>query len=571
MSSVTERSNPITSAIDATADSPQTALELLRQVDAQLTAGLSEPTTLAALDSAAQLVRAWLAGAPRRRVTVVVGGAGTSGRIAHLAARRANAIESSERVAWHYLCAGGDKALIEAQEHSEDDVALAAANLEPFLSESQVDADRLLVYIGVTCGLSAPYVAAQLDACMRANDSGARAVPVVPILIGFNPVAAARSVVIERWDGRSFRDVALALQQRCADGRHFVINPIVGPEAIAGSTRMKGGSATKVLLDALATLFVDADCTAAQLVAAVERSVALVYEQAPAALVPIMRSAAQSLRAGGHVYYLGVDTPGLWGIVDASECPPTFGAVFGDVQGFVADGWRAVRNVGGDLSLLPETAGKRCYRISVDDFRADVRLTAADTVLFLCHAAFPAFAPFDVAPATSFALHLGGASGSIVLPQAGLRARAQAADQTLVDLACKLCLNAVSTFAWVANGKVFGNRMIDLAISNDKLYARAKAIVRDVLQRSDADAAAIESAVLRAIYALDDVSAQRSAPVWEHVHAAFRAKQSGVKVVPTAVLLASGVAASAAEAQQLLAHHVLRELVEKAVAARRQL
>jgi N-acetylmuramic acid 6-phosphate (MurNAc-6-P) etherase len=554
--SISEQSNALTVAIDATGDSPAAALEMLRLVDLELCAGLSAPSTVRVLDAVAAVVRRWLAHDASHCVTVIASGAGTSGRISHLVARRANAACADGRVRWRYLCAGGDKALIEAQEHSEDNVALACADLEPFLAPTAAAAHELVLYVGVTCGLSAPYVAAQLDACMRANDAGRR-VPVVPILMGFNPVAAARNVVIERWDGRTFRDVALALEKRCADGRHFLINPIVGPEAITGSTRMKGGSATKILLDTLADTFLSADRSAAQLIAGVVRGIAANYARMAAQLPPIMASAARSLRAGGHLFYLGVDSLGLWSIVDASECPPTFGAVFGDVHGFVAGGWRAAGNVGGDLSQLPETAGKRCYRISVDDFRSDVKLSAADTVLFLCHRAFADFVPFDVAPASSFSLTFGDA------------------DAVDHDLACKLSLNAVSTFAWVANGKVFGNRMIDLAISNDKLFARAKAIVRDVLRLTDADAdaARIERAVLRAanctaadrsIVDSVDVDALRAAPVWAHVEAAVRAKDAGVKVVPTAVLLASGLAASVSEAQQLLASNVLRTLVERA-------
>jgi N-acetylmuramic acid 6-phosphate (MurNAc-6-P) etherase len=564
----TEQSNPLTLTLDADAESPLAALNKLRLVDAELCAGLQRPETAAALNRLCATVHAWLDdNAQRRRVHVLVSGAGTSGRVAHLAARRANQlVANGAAVQWHYCCAGGDKALIEAQEHSEDDVELARRDLRRFLLPLRDNASAMVVYIGVTCGMSAPYVAAQLDECLSAGASFANRL--VPVLMGFNPVAAARSAPIEGWN-RSFRDVAEA---HVAAG-HTVINPAVGAEAVAGSTRMKGGSATKLLLDVLATRFVRRERSTEQLIGDIAAAVPLVYERLDALLPPVMASAARSLRAHAHVYYVGVDVLGLWSIVDASECPPTFGAVFGDIQGFVDGGWRAVRNVDGDLSLLPETAGKSQYRISSDNFRSDIKLSAADTVVFLCHsAAFPEFRPFDVAPATSFTL----AAEHFAPEHVGL-VRDGGGDFALLELACKLALNATSTFAWVANGKVFGNRMIDLAISNNKLYFRAQTIVRDVLgeaarQLHDDD---IERAVLRAVYSVDesgqivnrsggDVETLRGAPVSEHVHAAFGAKQRGVKVVPIAVLLASGLAQTATDAHDMLERTILRTLVERA-------
>jgi N-acetylmuramic acid 6-phosphate (MurNAc-6-P) etherase len=548
---ITEQSNSLTATLDADSDSPLNALTKLGLVDAELCVGLQSAETAASLNRLCTIVHSWLDNG--RVVHVLVSGAGTSGRVAHLAARRANQLQVA--VQWHYCCAGGDKALIEAQEHSEDDVELARRDLRRFLLPLRDNANAMVVYIGVTCGMSAPYVAAQLDECLSGAPIAGR---LVPVLVGFNPIAAARAAPIEGWN-RSFRDVAEA---HVAAG-HIVINPIVGPEAVAGSTRMKGGSATKLLLDILATRFVRRERTIEQLIGDIVEVVPRIYNRLEQRLPAAMTSAARSLRAHAHVYYVGVDVLGLWSIVDASECPPTFGAVFGDIQGFVDGGWRTVRNVDGDLSLLPETAGKSQYRISADNFRSDIKLTADDTVVFLCNTvAFPAFHPFDVSPATSFTLD----AEHFALEHAGL-VRDSVVDFALLELACKLALNATSTFAWVANGKVFGNRMIDLAISNNKLYFRAQTIVRDVLGEAaralgDTD---IESAILRAIYNVDDsVEELRSAPVSEHVHAAFDAKHRGVKVVPIAVLLASGLAKTTTEAHEMLKHTILRTLVERA-------
>jgi hypothetical protein len=71
---------------------------------------------------------------------------------------------------------------------------------------------------------------------------------VVKVLMGFNPVDCARANLLENWT-RSFRDVAVELDNlsrhsnsvdAASARRHFILNPIVGPEVITGSTRMKG-------------------------------------------------------------------------------------------------------------------------------------------------------------------------------------------------------------------------------------------------------------------------------------------------------------------------------------------
>jgi N-acetylmuramic acid 6-phosphate (MurNAc-6-P) etherase len=65
---------------------------------------------------------------------------------------------------------------------------------------------------------------------------------VVKVLIGFNPVPMARAAPLEAWH-RTFRDVAAQIEALSrVTRRHFVVNPVVGPEAITGSTRMKGSN-----------------------------------------------------------------------------------------------------------------------------------------------------------------------------------------------------------------------------------------------------------------------------------------------------------------------------------------
>lgn len=59
-----------------------------------------------------------------------------------------------------------------------------------------------------------------------------------------------------------------------------------------------------------------------------------------------------SVQSGGHVYYLGMGTPGVMAIVDASECPPTFGVDYGMVRGFITGGYTGLGNRHGSLASV---------------------------------------------------------------------------------------------------------------------------------------------------------------------------------------------------------------------------
>ena len=159
-------------------------------------------------------------------------------------------------------------ALVLSNELPEDDPALGARDMRTRIAEhrrrKKKDGPRgasAVFLVGVTCGLSAPYVAGMIHEAMamptpdEVQGKGKCAAGLA--VVGFNPVSLARDAPIEHWAGnkdvRTFRDVAQALERRSREGSrwHAVINPVVGPEAIAGSSRMKGGSASVMLLDAI--------------------------------------------------------------------------------------------------------------------------------------------------------------------------------------------------------------------------------------------------------------------------------------------------------------------------------
>jgi hypothetical protein len=236
---------------------------------------------------------------------------------------------------------------------------------------SIVDAHDATLLVGVSCGLSAPYVAGQLDLALKgpapgdlslATTTGAKKGWCGAFVVGFNGVDDARDSPIELWGSGSVRDVVRALEARATaddqgEGGWFgVLNPVVGPEAIAGSSRMKGGTATHVLLDATCFVSTAAALATAADAAAVSSSPSSPPSAAAAALLPsaaalgcgvrgmfeahassaraayasvaglagCMESGAAALRGKGRLCFLSSHGgAGCMAFIDASEMPDT--------------------------------------------------------------------------------------------------------------------------------------------------------------------------------------------------------------------------------------------------------
>ena len=230
----TEAFNPLSEDIDI-ADSAG-IVDILQKVDSEIIKGWEgypsfESTEViqsltAMADTFAQTIL--------RGDKIVLGGCGTSGRLAFFCTRIFNRIlrrEFSKEASFEYLMAGGDAALFVSQELAEDQPALGASDLDRVLqSHKKYKPDGKAVFVGITCGLSAPYVKGQLEKALNEDDYSA------VILIGHNPVELARP---------NFRDIARRVKE---SKKGIVVTPVMGGETISGSSRMKGGSGTLISL-----------------------------------------------------------------------------------------------------------------------------------------------------------------------------------------------------------------------------------------------------------------------------------------------------------------------------------
>jgi len=546
--SITELSNSLTTNIDLA--SPEGIVKIFRQIDAQMFNGwdtydsLSDEEILKkirkAVDAAAEIL------SNKGKKAIILSGAGTSGRLSMFLARNFNRIAQKYGAdpCFKYMIAGGDLALIRAQEGAEDDPLTAQKELKEVVG----DAEKIL-YIGVTCGFSAAYVAGQLDYTSDRENY-------YSVLLGFNPPELARKLIIEHWD-KTFFDIVQKIKDH---PRCVLLNPVVGPEAITGSTRMKGGSATKLLIEVVFTAalikagfipkhdlvpkfepyFNDLDALIFNMVREYENTRVDTYKNLDD-IARLVNLGGLSLKAEKHIYYIGNDVYGALGTVDASECPPTFGAAFEDVRGYLPGGWKELLNTDKDLS----DAGKE-YHISVNDFKEEKlpHLAQEDIVVILGKEQTIEENEELLEHIKNMEAKLGAV---LINPVAsdfpGFDAVVKLdinppgffiQNEMLAEYAVKLVINALTTGAHILDGKVYHNRMIDLNISNTKLYYRTIDIIKEIL---GVDTQTAVESLLKSIYQADHVTkAQRKQPISAHINEATWRKRR----VPRAMLMATG-------------------------------
>ncbi len=199
------------------------------------------------------------------------------------------------------------------------------------------------------------------------------------------------------------------------------------------------------------------------------------------------------MQAGGRLIYVGAGSSGRIAVVDASECPPTFGTSPGLVRALIAGGKKAMtRPVEGAEDSKPS---------AVRDLKR-LKLTAADTVVGI---AASGSTPYVVA-AVAFAkkrkaLTIGVSSNrnSLLGKTAAIAITPQVGPEVLTGstrlkagTAQKMVLNMLSTAVMVRLGHGYDNLMIDLALTNQKLRRRVKRIL---MESSGKDVSAVEHAL----------------------------------------------------------------------------
>jgi len=198
------------------------------------------------------------------------------------------------------------------------------------------------------------------------------------------------------------------------------------------------------------------------------------------ALASFIDGLVPRMRDGGRLVYIGAGTSGRLGVLDASECPPTFRSDPSQVIGIIAGGDSALRRSSEGREDEPDGAREELERIALGPHDTLLGIAAGGTTPYVlgalriakgCGAATGLLtcAPRDVPPGCD-ALIVVDTGPEIVTGSTRLKAGS----------ATKLALNIITTVAFTRLGKVHGNLMVDLAATNDKLVDRALRVMREI-------------------------------------------------------------------------------------------
>ena len=202
-------------------------------------------------------------------------------------------------------------------------------------------------------------------------------------------------------------------------------------------------------------------------------------------LKPIARaieSGAEALSRGGRLFYVGAGTSGRLGVLDAAECPPTFGVSPKMVQGIIAGGkralWRSVEAAEDNLS-----AGARAIRQArVNDRDVVCGISASGKTPFVRGALGEAErrGALRLLVVSNPSPEIGPLAGVVIQILVGPEMIA-GSTRLKAGTATKMVLNMLSTGIMIRLGKVYGNLMVDVKPSSRKLKERAERILMTVL------------------------------------------------------------------------------------------
>jgi N-acetylmuramic acid 6-phosphate etherase len=191
------------------------------------------------------------------------------------------------------------------------------------------------------------------------------------------------------------------------------------------------------------------------------------------ALVPRMRD-------GGRLIYVGAGTSGRLGVLDASECPPTFRSDPAQVVGIIAGGDSSLRRSSEGREDEPDGAREELERLAAGPRDTLLGIAAGGTTPYvlgairIAHACGAATGLLTCAPREA-----PEGCGQLIVIDTGPEI-VTGSTRLKAGSATKLALNIITTVAFTQLGKVHGNLMVDLAATNDKLVDRAVRVMREI-------------------------------------------------------------------------------------------
>ena len=227
-----------------------------------------------------------------------------------------------------------------------------------------------------------------------------------------------------------------------------------------------------------------------------DKQVPLAIEKCLPQIAQAVERIVAAFQQGGRLVYIGAGTSGRLGVLDASECPPTFGVSPEMVKGIIAGGERALRHPieGAEDSKMQAVVDLQTIQFSSKDVLVGIAASGRT--------------PYVIG-ALEYAKSLGSVTVSIASnPNSAMANIVDIAIDTVVGpevltgssrlksgTAQKLVLNMLTTTSMILMGKCYQNLMVDVQASNEKLKARA---IRIVMQATDCDKALAEETLKQA-------------------------------------------------------------------------
>jgi N-acetylmuramic acid 6-phosphate etherase len=211
-----------------------------------------------------------------------------------------------------------------------------------------------------------------------------------------------------------------------------------------------------------------------------DQTVALAVKESIAQVEALTSVIVARMKNGGRLFYIGAGTSGRLGILDASECPPTFGVPFDWVIGLIAGGDSAIRKAVEFAEDDAEQGWKDLLEYSINEKDVLVGIAASGTTPY-------------VIGALKAANKMGLATGCVVCNGGSPVAKEShypvevvvgpefvtGSTRMKAGTAQKMVLNMITTATMIQLGRVKGNKMVDMQLSNNKLVARGVRMIMD--------------------------------------------------------------------------------------------
>ena len=223
-----------------------------------------------------------------------------------------------------------------------------------------------------------------------------------------------------------------------------------------------------------------------------DKTVPLAVEKALPQIEKTVKKVISQLKNGGRLFYIGAGTSGRLGVVDASECPPTFGVPFDLVVGIIAGGDKAIRKAV-EFAEDDFEQGYRDleeYNISVEDVVVGIAASGR-TPYVIC-----AFRqkPHNVIATGAVVCNKNSAMAAVCDICVEIETGPEfvtGSTRMKAGTATKMVLNMLTTSVMIRLGHVKGNKMIDMQLTNHKLIERGTRMVMEETGLNESDAKAL--------------------------------------------------------------------------------